>query len=139
MVFGWFKKLTSGLSKSSEKITDGIKKAIKGKKIDEETLDELEELLLSTDLGVSFSSQVTEELRKSKIIEPTSDKIKIIIQKKINNLLEPLEKEIKIKDKPFIFLIVGVNGVGKTATVGKIAYKYIIEKKKSRSCGCGHI
>ena len=130
MVFGWFKKLTSGLSKSSEKITDGIKKAIKGKKIDEKTLDELEELLLSTDLGVSFSSQVTEELRKSKIIEPTSDKIKIIIQKKINNLLEPLEKEIKIKDKPFIFLIVGVNGVGKTATVGKIAYKYITEKKK---------
>ena len=83
MVFGWFKKLTSGLSKSSEKISDGIKKVIKGKKIDEKTLDELEELLLSTDLGVSFSSQVTDELRKLKIIEPTSDKIKIIIQKKL--------------------------------------------------------
>ena len=136
MVFGWFKKLTSGLSKSSEKISDGIKKVIKGKKIDEKTLDELEELLLSTDLGVSFSSQVTEELRKSKIIEPTSEKIKIIIQKKIISLLEPLEKEIKIRNKPFIFLIVGINGVGKTATVGKIAHKYVIEKKKSRSCCC---
>ena len=130
MVFGWFKKLTSGLSKSSEKISDGIKKVIKGKKIDEKTLDELEELLLSTDLGISFSSQVTEELRKSKILEPTPEKIKIIIQKKIISLLEPLEKEIKIRNKPFIFLIVGINGVGKTATVGKIAHKYVVEKKK---------
>ena len=130
MVFGWFKKLTSGLSKSSEKISDGIKKVIKGKKIDEKTLDELEELLLSTDLGVSFSSQVTEELRKSKIIEPTPEKIKIIIQKKIISLLEPLEKEIKIRHKPFVFLIVGINGVGKTATVGKIAHQYVTEKKK---------
>ena len=79
-----------------KKISDGIKKVIKGKKIDEKTLDELEELLLSTDLGVSFSSQVTDELRKLKIIEPTSEKIKIIIQKKIISLLEPLEKEIKL-------------------------------------------
>ena len=64
MVLGWLKKLTSGLSKSSEKITDGIKKVIKGKKIDESTLNELEELLIASDLGVSFSSQVIEDLKK---------------------------------------------------------------------------
>ena len=54
MVFGWFNKLKSGLSKSSEKLTTKIKKAIQGKKIDEETLSELEEILISSDMGVKF-------------------------------------------------------------------------------------
>ena len=134
MVLGWFKKLTSGLSKSSEKISDGIKKVIKGKKIDETTLEELEELLISSDLGVNFSSGIIEDLKKSKMIEPNSEKVRSIIQKKIENLLKPLEKKVKLKTKPFIFLIVGINGVGKTATVGKLANKYISEKKKSWSC-----
>ena len=53
MVFGWFKKLKSGLSKSSDKISGGIKKILKSKKIDDETLEDLEELLISSDLGVS--------------------------------------------------------------------------------------
>ena len=130
MVFGWFKKLTSGLSKSSEKISDGIKKVIKGKKIDETTLEDLEELLISSDLGASFSSSIIEDLRKSKMIEPSSEKVRTIIQKKIEKLLQPLEKKVDLKAKPFIFLIVGINGVGKTATVGKLANKYISAKKK---------
>ena len=66
MVFGWFNKLKSGLSKSSEKLTTKIKKAIQGKKIDEETLSELEEILISSDMGVKFSLEVIEDLRKSK-------------------------------------------------------------------------
>ena len=82
MVFGWFKKLKSGLSKSSEKITTSIKKVIKGKKIDEETLDELEEILISSDMGVKFSLEVIEDLRKAKIINTTVKKIKKVIQKK---------------------------------------------------------
>ena len=94
MVFGWFKKLTSGLSKSSEKISDGIKKVIKGKKIDETTLEELEELLISSDLGANFSSGIIEDFRKSKMIEPSSEKVKSMIQKKIENLLQPLEKKL---------------------------------------------
>ncbi len=130
MVFGWFKKLTSGLSKSSEKISDGIKKVLKGKKIDETTLEELEELLILSDLGANFSSGIIEDIRKLKMIEPSSQKVKSIIQNKIEVLLQPLEKKIDIKNKPFIFLIVGINGVGKTATVGKLANKYLSEKKK---------
>ena len=130
MVFGWFKKLKSGLSKSSEKISEGIKKVVKGKKIDEKMLLELEDLLISSDFGVSFSSQVIDDLAKSKIIEPTPKKVKEIIQKKIKKILEPLEKKLDIKSKLFVFLVVGVNGVGKTATVGKIAHKLIRNKKK---------
>ena len=127
---GGLKKLKSGLSKSSEKISEGIKKAIKGKKIDDETLDDLEELLISSDLGVNFSSNVVEELRKSKLLEPTPENIKKVLQKKINSILKPLEKNFSISKKPTIYLVVGVNGVGKTATVGKIANKYINQNKK---------
>ena len=130
MVFGWFKKLKSGLSKSSEKLTTKIKKAIQGKKIDEETLSELEEILISSDMGVKFSLSVIEDLRKSKMIDPTVIKIKKVIQKKIINLLEPLEKKNTKTTKPYIFLIVGVNGVGKTATVGKIAHNFFTDGKK---------
>ena len=64
------------------------------------------------------------------MIEPSSEKVRIVIQKKIENLLQPLEKKVDLKTKPFIFLIVGINGVGKTATVGKLANKYISAKKK---------
>ena len=130
MVFGWFNKLKSGLSKSSEKLTTKIKKAIQGKKIDEETLSELEEILISSDMGVKFSLDVIEDLRKSKMIDPSVIKIKKVIQKKIINLLEPLEKKNTKTTKPYIFLIVGVNGVGKTATVGKIAHNFFTDGKK---------
>ena len=130
MVFGWFKKLKSGLSKSSEKLTTKINKVIKGKKIDEATLSELEEILISSDMGVKFSLEVIEDLRKSKMIDPTVIKIKKVIQKKIINLLEPLQKKKTKTTKPYIFLIVGVNGVGKTATVGKIAHNFFTDGKK---------
>ena len=130
MVFGWVKKLKKGLSKSSSKISEGINTIIKGKKIDDESLLELEEILISSDMGVKFSLEVIEELKKSKMIDPDVTKIKKVIQKKIINLLEPLEKKIVKKTKPYICLVVGVNGVGKTATVGKIAHKFFTDGKK---------
>ena len=129
-MFGWLKKLKSGLSKSSDKITKSIKKVIKGKKIDEKTLSELEEILISSDMGVKFSLEVVDDIRKTKMIDPNVTKIKKVIQKKIINLLEPLEKKIDKNVKPYICLVVGVNGVGKTATVGKIAHKFIVDGKK---------
>ena len=98
MVFGWFKKLTSGLSKSSEKISDGIKKVIKGKKINETTLDELEEFLISSDLGANFSSDIIEDLRKSKMIEPSSEKVRIVIQKKNRKIITTIGKKSRFKN-----------------------------------------
>ena len=92
MVLKWFKNLKDGLSKSSEKISGGIKKIFKNKKVDQATLNQLEELLISSDLGVKISSQIVEELRKSKMLDPTVDKIKQIIKKKLVNILYPLEK-----------------------------------------------
>ncbi len=130
MVLGWFKKLKGSLSKSSEKISDGIKKALKSKKIDDETLEQLEELLISSDLGVECSSKITEELRKSKLIDPSSKKVKEIIKKKLNETLIPLEKQINLTNELHVVLIVGVNGVGKTATIGKLAHKFSKDGRK---------
>ncbi len=130
MVLGWFKKLKSSLSKSSEKISGGIKKVLTSKKIDDETLEQLEELLISADLGVECSSKITEELKKSKLIDPSSEKVKEIIKKKLNETLIPLEKQINLTDDLYVILIVGVNGVGKTATIGKLAHKFAQDGRK---------
>ena len=129
MVLNWFKKLKSGLSKSSDKISDGIKTILKRKKIDDSTLDELEELLISSDLGVECSSKIILELKKSKLTEPSSNKVKEIIKKKLKEVLLPLEKKIKLQNSLFVMLVVGVNGAGKTATIGKLAHKFINEGK----------
>ena len=130
MVVGWLKKLKNGLSKSSDKISGGIKKILKSKKIDESTLLELEELLISSDIGVDISSKIIDELKKSKIVEPTPNKVKIIIKKKLKEILTSLEKDIELNETLNVILIVGVNGVGKTATIGKLGTKYISEGKK---------
>ena len=130
MVIGWLKKLKNGLSKSSDKISGGIKKILKSKKIDESTLLELEELLISSDIGVDISSKIIDELKKSKIVEPTPNKVKIIIKKKLKEILTSLEKDIELNKTLNVILIVGVNGVGKTATIGKLGTKYISEGKK---------
>ena len=76
MVFGWVKKLKKGLSKSSSKISEGINTIIKGKKIDENIIEEFEELLISSDLGVKFSSEVANKLRSKKLIDSSTEKVK---------------------------------------------------------------
>ena len=90
MVFGWVKKLKTGLSKSSQKISGGIQKILKSKKIDDKTLIELEELLISSDLGVECSAKIVDELKKAKLIDPNSKKVKEIIKKKLKDILKSL-------------------------------------------------
>ena len=130
MVFGWIKKLKSGLSKSSQKISGGLKKILKSKKIDEQTLAELEELLISSDLGVECSSKIVNELKKSKLIDPSPEKVKDVIKKKLKESLKPLESDISLSKDLSVIIVVGVNGVGKTATIGKLSERFSQEKKK---------
>ena len=129
MALNWFKNLKDGLSKSSEKISSGLKKILKSKKIDKETLDNLEELLIESDLGINFTSEIITEIEKNKLVDTSSQNVASLIQKKIYDLLSPLEKDFVISHRPHIILVVGVNGAGKTATIGKIASKFSKEKK----------
>ena len=124
MVFNWVKNLKNGLTKSTNKIGNGIKNIFQSKPVDDSTLKELEELLITSDIGVSFSSEIIQKISKMKFIDSSVESVKQSIDDSIIKILKPLEKEIVIKKKPHVFLVVGVNGVGKTATVGKLAYKF---------------
>ena len=129
-MLNWFKNLKDGLSQSSEKISSGLKNILKSKKIDKNTLDNLEELLIESDLGINFTSEIISELEKKKLVDTSSENVASLIQKKIFELLSPLEKDLDVSHTPHVILVVGVNGAGKTATIGKIASKFKKQKKK---------
>ena len=124
MAINWLLNLKKGLTKSSNKLGDGLKKILKSKKIDDKDLEEMEELLITSDIGVSLSNEIIEKIRKVKLIDTTTNSIKKTISKSIIEILEPLEKNLIMHNNLFVILVVGVNGVGKTATVGKLAYKF---------------
>ena len=136
MAINWLINLKKGLTKSSNKIGDGLKKILKGKKLDEVELEKIEELLITSDIGVSLSTEIIETIRKSKFVDTTTNSIKKKISKSIIDILGPLEKNLIISNNLFVILVVGVNGVGKTATVGKLANRFSIEKKKVGIVAC---
>jgi fused signal recognition particle receptor len=135
-MWGFFEKLKEGLSKTHQGFVEKIDQLFLGKKsIDQDLLDELEGLLFSADLGVKTSSQLIEgvqkELRRGELQEP--EKVKDFIKQEILRILKSGEKPLTIdfsQIKPFLFMVVGVNGVGKTTTIAKIAHQYSSQGKK---------
>lgn len=121
---GIFSKIKENLQKTRDNITkkiDGIVKSFT--KIDEEFFEELEEILISSDVGVSTSELICEKL-KAKVKshgETDPEKIKDLLKEVITEVISG-ENEIKIETKPSIILVVGVNGVGKTTTIAKLAH-----------------
>ena len=123
----WFSRLRAGLSRSSEKISEGVNKIFSGKRLDESTLSDLEDLLISSDLGVNISSQLVgslerhhfhSEISPAQLQEMMSD----IIAKTLTPVAKPLMPNGT--QKPFVVLVVGVNGSGKTTTIAKFAKTY---------------
>lgn len=120
---GWWQKLKSGLKKSSDRIEDGLKNIFVRRRLDQETLDQLEELLIINDLGVETASRLTRELGKQKLDkEVTELEIKEFLQQQIEEILTPYAKPLDIdkSHSPHVVLVVGVNGSGKTTTIGKL-------------------
>lgn len=125
-------KLKNGLSKTKTKLFDGIKEAVSTKAvIDESILDELEEILITSDIGVDTAMKIIENTRADLYYENDRSKINItqIIKNELESVLLTDEKtESNIDNignkKPFVVLIVGVNGAGKTTTIGKLAHNY---------------
>ena len=130
---GWFKRLKEGLSKSTTKISTGITTLITHRKLDQATLDDLEELLISSDLGVETSAQLIQTLSKKKFGQDVTDEeIKTIFAEQIAGILEPAAQALSINPEhnPYIILVVGVNGSGKTTTIGKFAKAWMDQGKK---------
>jgi len=124
---GFFSRLKSGLSKTSTRLTDGVTSIFTKKKLDDEMLEELENLLISADLGVDAAVRFTTNLAKSKFDkEVTDEEVRLALADEITTTLNPLEKPISInqQNRPHVILMTGVNGAGKTTTIGKLASKF---------------
>ncbi|MCB9982070.1 MAG: signal recognition particle-docking protein FtsY [Rhodospirillales bacterium] len=122
---GWLSRLTRGLSKSTNKITKGLGDLVTKKPLDQDTLDALEEVLIAADLGPKTAARIIGEFSKDRFgKEISEEEIREALAETIAQILRPVAKPLTITrpaNGPFTVLVCGVNGVGKTTTIGKIA------------------
>jgi len=127
MALGFISRLKEGLSRSTQKLTEGITSVFQKRRLDDEALEELEELLIAADLGVDASARVIAGFRRTRFgKEVAEDEIKQALADEIAPILEPVARPLELDPalKPHVVLVVGVNGTGKTTTIGKLALKY---------------
>lgn len=120
----FFDKLKSGLAKTRGVLNTRIEDIFVAGKVDEETLEELEETLLSSDVGVKATMEIVEHLRQKGQSIQGAKSVKEFIRKEMVALLGKATPIVPFGEKPFVILTVGVNGVGKTTTIGKLASRY---------------
>jgi len=124
----WFSRLKAGLSKSTQRITESITSLFVKKKLDQKTLDELEEVLIQADLGVPVAGRLVENLRKTRFDkEVTDEEVRGAFADDIAQILAPVAQRLTVdpQRKPHVVLVVGVNGSGKTTTIGKLAKQFV--------------
>ncbi|MGI9278528.1 MAG: signal recognition particle-docking protein FtsY [Endozoicomonas sp.] len=132
---GFFARMKRGLGKTRNAFVDGVAEIFVGKKeIDEELLEELETQLLVSDVGVEATTEIIEKLTKKVKYRELNDADALIsaLKAELKEILEPADKPLLIDEQktPYVILVVGVNGVGKTTTIGKIARKLQAEGRK---------
>lgn len=124
---GWFKRLKEGLKKSSSRLTEGITALVTHRKLDDEALEELEDLLITSDIGVATAQDLIQKLKKKRYNQNiTSAEIKALFAEEIEAILAPYALPLipKKSSAPFVILVIGVNGSGKTTTLGKLAKQW---------------
>ncbi|MEQ9334767.1 signal recognition particle-docking protein FtsY [Thalassobaculum sp.] len=125
---GWFARLRDGLAKSSRRLVDGISGLFVKRRLDAATLEELEDLLITADLGVETAARLTANLAREKFDkEVTGDEVRAAFAADIAEILAPVAVPLEPRDLPtgpFVVLMVGVNGSGKTTTIGKLARQW---------------
>jgi fused signal recognition particle receptor len=124
---GWFRRLRAGMARSSERLTEGINTIFNRRRLDDEALLELEELLIASDMGIGLASEVTEALRKTRFNQEVApEEVRAALAEEVIQLVEPMMKPLRLDldRKPFVILVVGVNGSGKTTTIAKLAKQY---------------
>ncbi|MEP1144759.1 MAG: signal recognition particle-docking protein FtsY [Henriciella sp.] len=123
---GFFSKLSTGLAKSSSKMGSSITSLFSKRKLDEDALEDLEDILLTSDMGGKVSARIVENLAKTRMDKDvTDDEIKLALADEIEAIMSPREEIVDFSEgsRPRVVLFVGVNGSGKTTTIGKIASK----------------
>ena len=127
MALGFFSKLKEGLTRSTAKLTTGITAAFTKRTLDDAALAELEELLIGADLGPAAAGQIIASFRGSRFgTDVTDAEVKQALAAEIAVILEPVAVPLEIDRalRPHVVLVVGVNGTGKTTTIGKLALQY---------------
>jgi fused signal recognition particle receptor len=130
---GWFQRLKAGLTKTSAKLSEDIAGIFTKRKLDADTLQELEDSLIQADLGVETAMRITEALSKgryNKEIAPAE--VRAVLAAEVERVLTPVAKPLRLEGdhRPHVILVVGVNGTGKTTTIGKLAQRFVQEGKK---------
>jgi fused signal recognition particle receptor len=128
----WWQRLKGGLSRTANTVSDGITGLFTKRKLDGDTLEELEDILIQADLGIDVAARIAAAVGKGrydKEIEP--DEVKAILAEEVAKVLAPVAKPliVDITNRPFVILMVGVNGSGKTTTIGKLTSKFRAEGK----------
>jgi fused signal recognition particle receptor len=123
----WWQRLTGGLRRSSSALGGAISDLVSKRKLDEATLADIEDALIRADLGIETARRVAETLSDSRYAaEITPDEVKSVVAAEVEKVLAPVAQPLVIDaaKKPFVILVVGVNGSGKTTTIGKLAAKF---------------
>ena len=124
---GWTSRLRAGMARSSARLTQGINTIFNRRRLDEDALLELEELLIASDMGLGVAGEVADSLRKTRFNqEVPPEEVRAALAEQVIRLVEPVMKplHIELTKKPFVILVIGVNGSGKTTTIAKLAKQY---------------
>ncbi|RWM01865.1 MAG: signal recognition particle-docking protein FtsY [Mesorhizobium sp.] len=122
----WFQRMRDGLARSSRELTGNIAGVFTKRKLDEDTLQDLEDVLIRADLGVETALRVTDSLASSRYGKDVSEaEVRSVMAAEVEKVLTPVARplELDLSHKPHVILVVGVNGTGKTTTIGKLAAK----------------
>ncbi|WP_108461706.1 signal recognition particle-docking protein FtsY [Devosia naphthalenivorans] len=126
----WFDRLTTGLKRSSDQLTGSITSVFTKRKLDAATLDELEDVLIQADLGIETATAITDTLRRDRFDRDVSgEDVRAVLAAEVEKVLGPVAQPLTVNSvqKPFVILMIGVNGSGKTTTIGKLAQKFAAE------------
>ena len=136
---GWLARLRAGLSRSSSRLSDGIVGIFSGRKLDDAALEELEDLLITSDLGVETAAKLSASLAGTRFDkEVSADEIRTALADEVSAIMEPVARPLAANagHRPHVILVTGVNGSGKTTTIGKLA-KRLREDGKSVMLAAG--
>jgi fused signal recognition particle receptor len=129
---GWFQRLKQGLVKTSTRLSQDIAGIFTKRKLDAETLQELEDLLIQADLGVDTAARITAALSKGRHNKEVSpEEVRAVLAAEVERTLAPVARPLTVgrADRPHVILVIGVNGTGKTTTIGKLAHRLAGEGK----------
>ncbi len=138
---GWLSRLTKGLSKSSNKLGQNITDVFTKRKLDADALEELEDILITADIGPKTSAKMVADFSENRFDkEIERGEVQKALAEQITDMLTPVAVPLNIEEaetKPFVMLVCGVNGAGKTTTIGKLAYEYHMKQHKKVMIAAG--